>query len=99
MCIRDSAKAESISGVIITTDVARRSGCRRATECRQWGESAQPKAVAHHEHRAERHGRARDKRVEQAECGQWDGCDVVAERPKEVPLDRTQGRPAADAIR
>src|SRR5450759_3028040 len=60
------------------------------TRAGQWGEAAQPKAVAHHEHRAEGHSRARDERVEQAECGQRNGCDVVGEGPEEVALDCLQ---------
>lgn len=66
---------------------------RAARDSAPWGEAAQPQAVTHHEHRAERHGRAGDHRVQQACRSQRQRRHVVGERPEEVSLDDPQ-RPA-----
>ena len=55
---------------------------------------AQAQAVGHHRDGAEGHRAAGDDRVEQAERGDRDRDDVVAERPDEVLLDRRERGPA-----
>src|SRR5215210_1891969 len=51
----------------------------------------QPQAVADDEDAGESHGSPGERLVEQAEGGQWDGGDVVGERPEQVALDVRQG--------
>jgi len=54
------------------------------------GVPTQPEAVRYDEERRERHGSAREERVEQT-CGRYaDGSDVVPERPHHVSLDGRQ---------
>src|SRR6266700_1908270 len=55
--------------------------------------AAQPERVGDDKDTGAGHRRARDQRVEQAERGQRERSEVVAERPEQVPLDDAQGLP------
>jgi hypothetical protein len=54
---------------------------------RAYAEALEPKAVGHDEDGRQRHGRGGEDGVEEAERGQRDDRDVVAERPHEVHPD------------
>src|ERR1019366_6840652 len=78
-----------------TCPLDKRGGCLPDAGQRGWSgepgwgagaEAAQPQAVGHDEHRAERNGGGGDQRVEKAERGQRDGGGVIGEGPEQVAL-------------
>src|SRR6202030_388404 len=56
-------------------------------------EAVQAQAVGDDRDAGKRHGRPGDDGVEDAECGEGDGGDVVAERPAQVLEDGAEGAP------
>ena len=55
-------------------------------------ESSQAQTVRDDEYGAERHGSARDQRVQQPQCCERQGGHVVGEGPEQIPLDGFQRR-------